>query len=99
MVMAATIIDGKKIAQEILAELKLKIKKMKDKPGLAIVLVGDNAASEIYVGSKEKACKESGIYCEKHNLAENTSESELLGLVEKLNQKKSIHGILVQLPL
>jgi len=97
--MAATIIDGKKISQEILAELKLKIKKLKEKPGLAIVLVGDNAASKIYVSSKEKACKEAGLYCEMHKLADSATEAELLGIVEKLNQKNSIHGILVQLPL
>src|SRR3989338_4622649 len=97
--MTSKIIDGKKIAEKILNELKSKIKDLKEKPGLALVLVGDNPASEIYVNFKEKTCKEIGFYCERYNLPKSANEEDLLGLIDKLNQKKEIHGILVQLPL
>src|SRR3989344_3935632 len=97
--MPSKIIDGKKIAEKILNELKSKIKDLKQKPGLALVLVGDNPASEIYVNFKEKTCKEVGFYCERYNLDKNTGELDLVNLVSDLNRKTSIHGILVQLPL
>lgn len=97
--MPAKIIDGKEIAEKILGELKAKIGKMKEKPGLALVLVGDNPASEIYVSSKEKTFREVEGYCERHNLSKDTDEMELLGLVTKLNNNPKINGILVQLPL
>ncbi|MBS3105068.1 bifunctional 5,10-methylenetetrahydrofolate dehydrogenase/5,10-methenyltetrahydrofolate cyclohydrolase [Candidatus Woesearchaeota archaeon] len=97
--MPAKIIDGKKIAEKILNGLKSKIKSMKEKPGLAIVLVGDNPASEIYVSSKEKTFKEVEGYCERHNLDKDVSEMDLLNLVTKLNNNPKVHGILVQLPL
>ena len=97
--MPAKIIDGRKIAEKIISELKSKIKGMKEKPGLALVLVGDNPASEIYVSSKEKTFKEVDGYCERHNIDKNTSEMDLLSLVAKLNNNPKIHGILVQLPL
>lgn len=97
--MPAKIIDGKKIADEILDDVKKKVEKSKTKPGLALVLVGDNPASQIYVNSKEKKCREVGIYVERHNLPKEISEAKLLELLEKLNQRKEIHGILVQLPL
>lgn len=97
--MTSKIIDGKKIAEKILNSLKSKIKNMKEKPGLALVLVGNNPASEIYVSSKEKAFSEVEGYCERHNLDESTSEMELLNLLNNLNQNTKIHGILVQLPL
>ena len=97
--MAARIIDGKKIAGKILNDLKSKIRNMKEKPGLALVLVGDNPASEIYVNFKEKACKDVGFYCERFDLDKDISEIDLLKLVSDLNQKPNLHGILVQLPL
>ena len=97
--MPAKIIDGNKIANGILEDIKHKIKNMKQKPGLAIVLVGDNPASEVYVNFKEKDSKEAGFYCERYNLDKNTSEMDLLKLVNELNQKQKIHGVLVQLPL
>ncbi len=97
--MPAKIIDGKKIADRILNELKSKIKNSKEKPGLALVLVGNNPASEIYVNFKEKTCKEVGFYCERYNLDKDIGELDLLKLVNDLNQKTNIHGILVQLPL
>ena len=97
--MTAKIIDGKKIADRILNDIKGKIKSMKEKPGLAIVLVGNNPASEIYVGSKEKAFREVEGYCERHNLSKDINEMELLNLLNQLNNNPKIHGILVQLPL
>lgn len=97
--MPAKIIDGKKIADGILDRLKSKVRSMNEKPGLALVLVGDNPASEIYVNFKEKTCKEVGFYCERHNLGKGVDEMELLSLVTQLNNNQKIHGILVQLPL
>jgi|TARA_Y100000310_G_scaffold308996_1_gene352655 methylenetetrahydrofolate dehydrogenase (NADP+)/methenyltetrahydrofolate cyclohydrolase len=95
----ATIIDGKKIAEEVLLELKDKIDKLDKKPGLAVIIVGDNKASKIYVRKKEEACTKIGIYSEKHELEESTSEEKLIELIDELNNKDDIHGILVQLPL
>ena len=97
--MPAKIIEGRKIAEKILSDLKSKIKNMKEMPGLALVLVGDNPASEIYVSSKEKTFREVEGYCERHNLSKDIDEMELLELVTKLNNNPKIHGILVQLPL
>ena len=97
--MPAKIIDGKEIAEKILIDLKSKIKNMGEKPGLALVLVGDNPASEIYVSSKEKTFSEVEGYCERHNIDKGIDELELLGLVTRLNNNPKIHGILVQLPL
>ena len=96
------IIDGKIIAENIKSELKKDILDLKQKgivPGLAVVMVGNDSASEIYVGKKEKICKEIGIYSEKYLLPESTSQSELEDLIETLNKKSDINGILVQLPL
>lgn len=97
--MAAKIIDGKKTADNILKNLKEKVKALKQKPGLAIVLVGDNPASEIYVNSKLKRAEETGFYVEKHALSKNITQNELLNLADKLNQSKKIHAFIVQLPL
>ena len=97
--MTAKIIDGKKIAEKILNGLKSKIKNLKEKPGLALVLVGDNPASEIYVSSKEKTFREVEGYCERHSLDKNISEMELLNIVTQLNNNPKVHGILVQMPL
>ncbi|MBI2650920.1 bifunctional methylenetetrahydrofolate dehydrogenase/methenyltetrahydrofolate cyclohydrolase FolD [Candidatus Woesearchaeota archaeon] len=97
--MPAKIIDGKKIASSFLENIKKRVKEIKESPGLAIVLVGNNPASEIYVNFKEKTCKEVGFYCERYNLDEGIKQSELLNLIDKLNQNKKIHGIIVQLPL
>lgn len=100
--MAAQIIDGKKIAEEVRAEIRAEVEELKNKglvPGLAVILVGDNPASQIYVNNKHKACGELGIYSEVHRLPGDTSQEELLGLIDKLNYDKKIHGILVQLPL
>ena len=97
--MAAKIIDGKEIAARIRADIKKRVSKLNVKPGLAVVLVGKDPASRVYVDSKEKSCKEAGIYSEKYVLDENIDEMELFNVVEKLNQSRKIHGILVQLPL
>ncbi len=75
------------------------LKKEGKQTGLAVVLVGDDSASKVYVANKEKACEQLGIYSEKYTLPENTTEEELLSLIHKLNDDKKIDGILVQLPL
>lgn len=99
----AKIIDGKTISQEIREEIAKEVKELKDSkgvtPGLAVIIVGDNPASVIYVRNKEKACEKAGIYSEKHELPEDVSEEELVALVDRLNNQDNIHGILVQLPL
>ncbi|MFT5135234.1 MAG: methylenetetrahydrofolate dehydrogenase (NADP+)/methenyltetrahydrofolate cyclohydrolase [Arenicella sp.] len=98
----AQIIDGKKIAAEIRAEVKLEIDellKMDIKPCLAVILVGENPASKAYVGSKVRACEETGVKSIKVELNSDISEQDLLDEVDKLNSDESVHGILVQLPL
>ncbi len=97
--MPAKIIDGNKIAKSILEDIKNKVKNMKEKPGLALVMVGSNPASEVYVNFKEKDSKEAGFYCERYNLDEKTSEMDLINLLNQLNNNSKIHGVLVQLPL
>ncbi|MEW6326479.1 MAG: bifunctional methylenetetrahydrofolate dehydrogenase/methenyltetrahydrofolate cyclohydrolase FolD [Thermodesulfobacteriota bacterium] len=101
--MAAKIISGTEIAKQIRAELKEEVANLKVKhnitPGLATVLVGEDPASKVYVGQKEKACKELGIYSERIDLPGDTSEANLLTLIDKLNHDPKINGILVQLPL
>ena len=98
----ATIIDGKltsaKIREEIKAEAALLTAKG-TQPGLAVIIVGEDPASQIYVRNKEKACDEVGFYSEKYALPAETTEAELTALIEKLNADKNIHGILVQSPL
>lgn len=96
------ILDGKKIAGEIRAELEADILKLKEKgmvPGLAVVLVGDDPASQVYVRHKEKACAELGIFSIVHRLEESTSEERIHELIQELNTDVKVHGILVQLPL
>jgi methylenetetrahydrofolate dehydrogenase (NADP+) / methenyltetrahydrofolate cyclohydrolase len=93
------IIDGKVIAAKIREEIKEKVAAMDVKPGLAVIRVGEDPASKVYVNMKEKACKEIGMYSEKHVLPEDITEEELLVIINKLNKSKKIHGFLVQLPL
>ena len=99
----AKILDGKAVSQRVKNSLKEETEKFVEKygikPGLAVVIVGDDPASRVYVNSKKKACAEIGYYSEEHALPESTTEDELLSLVEKLNGDEKIHGILVQLPL
>lgn len=98
----AKLIDGKKISQEIKDELKEKVAKLKEQGisiCLAVIQVGNNPASTVYVGNKKKACAYVGIESLAYELPEETTEEELLDLVRELNEKKEVHGILVQLPL
>ena len=101
--MTAQIIKGSEVAKQIREELKQEIADLKEKhnlvPGLVTVLVGEDPASQVYVGAKEKTSKALGIYSERHDLPADTSEEDLLALVDKLNKDPKIHGILVQLPL
>ncbi len=100
--MAATIISGTQISQEIRQDIKQEVEALKTQgiqPGLAVVLVGEDPASHVYVRNKEKACHDLGYYSEVHRLSAETTQEELLALVDKLNKQENIHGILVQLPL
>ena len=100
--MTAKIIDGKAIAKEIRAELAKQVAELTAQgrtPGLTVVLVGDNPASKVYVRSKQRACEEIGINSTVHRLPEETTQAELLALIDQLNADDTVHGILVQLPL
>ena len=101
--MSAQIIDGKAIAaqlrQEIRGRVEARIAAGKRAPGLAVILVGENAASQVYVGSKRKGCEETGILSLAHDLPAETPQEELLALIDKLNADPTVDGILVQLPL
>jgi methylenetetrahydrofolate dehydrogenase (NADP+)/methenyltetrahydrofolate cyclohydrolase len=101
--MTAELIKGAAVAKEIREELKQEIAELKAKhnvvPGLVTVLVGADPASQVYVGAKEKTSQELGIYSERYDLPENTSQEELMKLIDKLNKDPKINGILVQLPL
>ena len=96
------LIDGRTIAEQIHAETSQRIAALKDRgvqPGLAFVRVGEDPASRVYVGMKEKTCQRLGIHSQTHVLPENTSEADLLTLVRQLNADPRVHGILVQAPL
>ena len=99
----AVIIDGNKIAQEIRHEVREQALALKEKtgivPGLAVILVGEDPASQVYVGRKAKACAEVGFLSREYKLSVDTSESKLLNIISELNADQAIHGILVQLPL
>ena len=101
--MTAKIIDGKQMAEDIRGEVAVGVKALVGAtgvtPGLAAVLVGDDPASAIYVRNKRRACDEAGIFSETFELADTTTQDELLALVAKLNEDERFHGILVQLPL
>lgn len=100
--MTAQIIDGKKTAQEMKAEFRDEVAKLKEKgitPGLAVILVGEDPASQSYVTSKERDCAEVGIYSDDNRLPAETTQAELIALIKEKNNDPKIHGILVQLPL
>ncbi|MBN2589274.1 MAG: bifunctional methylenetetrahydrofolate dehydrogenase/methenyltetrahydrofolate cyclohydrolase FolD [Sedimentisphaerales bacterium] len=100
--MTAQIIDGKKTAQEMKAEFRDEVAKLKEKdivPGLAVILVGEDPASQSYVTSKERDCAEVGIYSDDNRLLAETTQEELIALIEEKNNDPKINGILVQLPL
>lgn len=99
----ASIIDGKKIAVGVRAEARKEADEIYSacgiRPGLAVVLVGDDPASRVYVRSKTRACEDVGLQSFQHTLPAETTEAELLGLIDELNESEDVHGILVQLPL
>ena len=98
----AQLINGKEIAAAIRGEIAAETAKLKEKgitPGLAVILVGDDPASQTYVRNKQKACEEVGFYGEQITLPATTTQEELLAVVNELNERKDIHGILCQLPL
>ncbi len=98
----AIIIDGKLVAQEVKAKVSKKVKELQKNgitPGLAVIIIGNNQASRIYVNNKKKACAEVSIYSKEYALPDTTSQKELIELISKLNNDDSINGILVQLPL
>ena len=100
--MSAKIIDGKAVAKEIRSEISERVAELKKKgvtPGLAVILVGENPASQLYVSFKEKACIELGMYSRKINLLATLTQEELLNIIHELNEDNQIHGILIQLPL
>jgi methylenetetrahydrofolate dehydrogenase (NADP+) / methenyltetrahydrofolate cyclohydrolase len=100
--MTASIINGKQVSDEIRGQISVEVEELKGhgvQPGLAVILVGEDPASQVYVRNKEKACMDLGFYSEVHRLAASTTQEELLALIEKLNGQATIHGILVQLPL
>jgi len=101
--MAARIIDGKGIAEQIKARVRVETDALaaagKLRPGLAVVMVGDSAASQVYVRNKRRSCEQAGIFSSAHDLPASTSEAELLSLIALLNGDPAIDGILVQLPL
>ena len=99
--MEAQLIDGKQVAGRVRENLRGEIAELKSQgqvPGLAVVLVGDNPASQVYVGSKVKACAELGLYSQKWELPAETTQEELVALIHRLNADERIHGILVQSP-
>lgn len=98
----ATILSGKEVSAKIKKKMESEVSELKAKgltPGLAVIIVGDDPASKVYVGRKEAMCAELGIYSEKYALPADTTQNELCELVERLNHEPAIHGILVQLPL
>lgn len=100
--MTAKIIDGNAIAKLVRAEWKKRVESLKNSgvvPGLAVVIIGENAASQVYVRHKVKACEDIGIHSEKHEFPANVAEQKVLDCIAALNANPSIHGILVQLPL
>jgi methylenetetrahydrofolate dehydrogenase (NADP+)/methenyltetrahydrofolate cyclohydrolase len=99
--MSATIIDGKAIAAAVISTLSEEVDQLKQRnlqPGLAVVLVGEDPASQVYVGTKVKTCEKLGIYSEKHLLPKDASMNDVLALIDRLNRDPKIHGILVQSP-
>lgn len=96
------LIDGKKVSAAVKAQVAQEVAELKSKgiyPGLAVVLVGDDPASRVYVNNKKKACEATGIYSEEYVLPQSAAQQEVLELVHRLNEKSEIHGILVQSPL
>lgn len=97
--MSAQILDGRALAKKIREETSEYIKKHSLNPGLAIIQVGDNSASDVYVRQKVKACESLGIRCDVHHYPENVDRATLIGVVKTLNEDPAVHGIIIQLPL
>ena len=100
--MSAVLLDGKALAAEKAQKLSVRVASLAQHgivPGLAVILVGDNPASKVYVKNKKRACAKIGVYSEQHDLPANALQSDLLSLIEALNNNPKIHGILLQLPL
>src|SRR5690348_2287197 len=100
--MTARIIDGKNIAQDVRAELAVRVQRLRAgglTPGLAVVIVGDDPASKVYVRNKALACEQVGMHSEVHALSADTSQAHIIDFLRRLNEDDRIHGILVQLPL
>lgn len=97
--MAAVVMDGKALAAKVKEEVARRVAGMEDKPGLAVVLVGEDPASRVYVGGRRKDCEQCGIYSEEYVLPQDTRQEELLELIQALNARRDIDGILVQFPL
>lgn len=95
----ATILDGKALAEQCKQEVKTAAETLARKPGLAVIIVGNNPASRVYVNSKRKDCEECGFFSEEYALPEETTQEDLIALIEQLNQRQEIDGILCQLPL
>ncbi|MGQ0658147.1 MAG: bifunctional methylenetetrahydrofolate dehydrogenase/methenyltetrahydrofolate cyclohydrolase FolD [Chromatiales bacterium] len=100
--MVARVIDGRAVAETIRQEYAVRVQTLKRVgvvPGLAVIMVGDNAASKVYVRNKVKVCSDVGVYSEVHDLAEHAPQEQVLDLIERLNANPAIHGVLIQLPL
>ena len=97
--MSAVIMDGKALAEKVKAQIREKVSKLRRQPGLAVILVGDNPASQVYVRNKERDCAQCGIMCYDYHLPQDASQEDVLELVEKMNNYGAVDGILVQLPL
>ena len=97
--MPAVVMDGKALAAKVKEQVRSQVEPMGQKPGLAVILVGDNPASRVYVNGKKKDCGECGIYSEEYALPGETTQEELLELIGALNDRADVDGILVQLPL
>ena len=95
----AVVLDGKRLAKKVLKDVKAQVEDTGLKPGLAVIIVGDNPASRVYVNSKKRDCAKCGIYSEEFALESDAGDEKLLALIHELNSREDIHGILVQLPL
>ncbi|MBR2935188.1 MAG: bifunctional methylenetetrahydrofolate dehydrogenase/methenyltetrahydrofolate cyclohydrolase FolD [Oscillospiraceae bacterium] len=97
--MSAVVMDGKALAAKVKEQVRQKAEKLSRRPGLAVIIVGDNPASRVYVNGKKKDCEECGFYSEEHALPGTAAQEELLELIAALNERGDIDGIMVQLPL
>src|SRR5687767_7685007 len=101
--MAARVIDGKAVARELRTQYAARVQRLKAEhgvqPGIAVILVGENPASQVYVRNKVTACREAGIHSEMYQMPADTPEAELMARIDALNADPAVHGILVQLPL